>query len=806
MMTDSLHSGSLKKSVILLHIETNLFDLYLEGKPYHPTVDLLQLHRTEEKVWEPANLHVSGHSDQLEILSIAVFNPNSGKLESWGNEQACFPIFYETQTYNLLVEKKSDIDVAFYHENYSLREAILPKGKHILSGNLNFQNEIGFSELELRSSSLSMLKIRLEVFPVKMDYKRDYQVILQDVNHQIHNLTFDFLRKTYQYTGLKETKQQSLTEYFTILRYLFDQLMKAVQRIEAFPKTQMHQDQRIVPAERAKKINSKTTQYLSKHPQQLVKDAAYGIIEVRGNRYIPTHVLETRRIINYDTQENRFVRWVFLRIERKLKEMWKLLKGQKKIDDPVLVQMMTRMQKEVRRVLNLDFLQVGTMKQMSVSLVMQMAPGYRDVYKYYLMLQKGLTIQDDLFQLSLKDLATLYEYWCFLKIHELLRNKYELVSQDIIKLDYSGIFFKLKKAAASTVTYRNPKNGEIFKLFYNQTLRGPTLTQKPDNVLTLRKLETSTEYKYVFDAKYRLNPAEPGTPYYTTYDGLPGPEEGDINTMHRYRDAIVHSEQDSEEFERTMFGAYVLFPYPDEEKYKKHRFYKSIKSVNVGAFPFLPGSTKLLEQFLDDIILDSPENAYERAIRPKGSKEYYDNKYSGKNVMVGCMSRGEQLEVALQNLFYHTPLENVSNHKFLTQLEYVALYQSRKFFGKSNEIVGVKYFGRIKNWKIVKRGEIKTIPSKHNSPDKLYVVFEIEKWETKQQNILPAGHGVRSIAFTSKYIFDRALEVAELKLESEEELLLWREARRRGRVEVMLDHSNIDDAKKVTSVGVKNGN
>lgn len=800
---DSLHSGSLKKSVVLLHIETNLFDLYLEGKPYHPTVDLLQLHRTEEREWGRADLHVASFYEQLEILSIAVFNPKTGKLEPWQNNQESFPIFYETQTYNLLIEKKANIDLTFYHENYALREAVMPKGKHILSGNLNFQNEIGFTELELRLNRSPLLKLRMEIFPVKMDYKRDYHAILQDVNHQIHNLTFDFLRKTYQLTGLKETNQQSLTEYFTILRYLFDQLIKAVQRIEGSPHTKMHQEERIVPAERAKKINHKTMQYLSRHPKLLVKDPANGIVQVKGERYAPTHVLDTRRIVNYDTQENRFVRWVFLRIERKLKDLWELLNDQKRLQDPMLVQKITRMQKEVRRVLQLDFLQVGLMKQMSVSLVMQLAPGYREVYKSYLMLMKGLAIQDDLFQLSLKDLATLYEYWCFLKIHQLLSKKYELVSQDIIKLDYSGIFVKLKKSAASTVTYRNPNNGEFFKLYYNQTLRGPTLTQKPDNVLTLRKMETSTEYKYVFDAKYRLNPAEPGTPYYTKYSGLPGPEEGDINTMHRYRDAIVHSEKDSEEFERTMFGAYVLFPYPDEEKYREHHFYKSIKAVNVGAFPFLPGSTTLLEEFLDEIILDSPENAYERAVRPKGSKEYYDNKYNGKNVLVGCMSREEQLEISLRHKFYHTPLENITNHKLLTQLEYVALYQSKKFFGKTSESVGVKYYGKIKDWKIVKRSEITAIPSKHNPPDKLYVVFEIEEWEVREQLILPGGHGIRSIAFTSKYIFDRAMEIAELKLENEEELLLWREARRRGRVEVKLDREHLDDAKKVMSVGLK---
>ena len=67
-----------------------------------------------------------------------------------------------------------------------------------------------------------------------------------------------------------------------------------------------------------------------------------------------------------------------------------------------------------------------------------------------------------------------------------------------------------------------------------------TLPQRPDNVLTLKKNDSSVEYKYIFDAKYRINPAYEGTPYYDKYK-IPGPEEEDINTMHRYRDAIVYS-------------------------------------------------------------------------------------------------------------------------------------------------------------------------------------------------------------------------------------------------------------------------
>lgn len=64
------------------------------------------------------------------------------------------------------------------------------------------------------------------------------------------------------------------------------------------------------------------------------------------------------------------------------------------------------------------------------------------------MLLKGLSIQNDLFRLSMKDLAQLYEYWCFLKIHHLLSKKYEQLKQDIIKINRSGLFVTLDKIAA----------------------------------------------------------------------------------------------------------------------------------------------------------------------------------------------------------------------------------------------------------------------------------------------------------------------------------------------------------------------
>ncbi len=74
------------------------------------------------------------------------------------------------------------------------------------------------------------------------------------------------------------------------------------------------------------------------------------------------------------------------------------------MEDPNLTKKLTLMQSQELGPLQHDFLNVGEMRQLSISLVLQMASGYREVYRYYLMLLKGLSIQNDLFRLSMKDL------------------------------------------------------------------------------------------------------------------------------------------------------------------------------------------------------------------------------------------------------------------------------------------------------------------------------------------------------------------------------------------------------------------
>ncbi|AIQ11234.1 restriction endonuclease-like protein [Paenibacillus durus] len=805
---DSPHTGSLNQAVELLRVDTELFTLYLQGRPYHPTVETLQLHRSSDQEWVNAQLGLFS-SEKVGEAQIKVFSPNVGGMVDWQPGESTFPCFYETQSYELVIQKKAPGNLSFYHENVLLRQAIKPLGESILAGVLNFGNEVGLTEWEIRSEGQTLLRVEMEIFPSKMDYKQDYQNILNEVNEQIYNLAFDFLRKTYQMTGLRETQHQSLTEFFTILQHVFRQLLDAVERIKNNPNHALLQDRRLVDANRVKKAGRENVRELARHPERLREDMTYGFLSIGDRKYTATHLMETRRRLSYDTNENRFIRWMLERIHGKLKELRARWKEKSRTQDPLLMKRIDTMIAQLERLMKVDFLQeVGALKQMSVTLVLQMAPGYREVYRCYLMLLKGLSIQSDLFRLSMKDVAQLYEYWCFLKLNQLLGQKYKLVKQDIIKVNRNGIFVTLDRSRSAQMVYENPANGEQFILYYNaipSSEQTPTLSQRPDNVLTLKKKDAGKvkEYKYVFDAKYRLNPAYEGTPYHKVY-GQPGPEEDDINTMHRYRDAIVYQEKGSGEYERSMFGAYVLFPYPDEERFKSHRLYKSIELLNIGALPFLPNSTNLVEQFLDEIIQDSPEKAFERSTRPRGTKEYYANKLTGKNVLVGSVRGPEQVKTALEHSFYHVPLENLSDEKILTQIEYVAMCQSRKKFNDPAK-TGIHWVGKIADWKVLRRKEIREIPSKPDKEDKLYVRFTVEKWMRRETPIALGGQRVYTVLFTSKYILDRALEIAELRLETEENLREWREKRRRGKVKVKLDHAQFVDLGKVVEVQYTQG-
>ncbi len=768
----------------LVKIKTDNLFIVIKGRPIHPTVDHLYLHRNDRGGWEKATLEIVSFKGNY---SAWVFNPfeDSDKdgLTEYKPGSMVFPFFYEQQSYNIQIKSLEGKELQFYHENKNIRDAITPFTEDIYSGNINFKSDIGFSEMQILSSGEPVLKIKLEVFPSKIDYRRDFQELLKDVNEELYNLAYDFIKRTYFGAKVNSNIKPSLTEFFSIISLISEKLLKSLELIKDNPHHKIVRVNHINRIEKIKRFDYQSTKWLCKHPEVLKptgngRGIGIGTQTLVPQTYIPLKMRESKKEITYDTFENRFLKLVLKNIIQKLshfhQEYLRMYSNDKARFDPQLDKKLRGMAERLRNFSRMQFLsKAAEIHQLNnMSLVLQMASGYRDVYKYYLMILKGLSIQSDVFHLSIKDLATLYEYWCFLSLNKVLKKKYQLKKNDLIKVNNRGLAITLRKDKRAVIHYEN-KCGEKFSLSYQDMMKGPTLAQIPDNVLSLSKEGSNISYKYVFDAKYRVNPAVDEN--YFKKHKKPGPEEDDINIMHRYRDAIVYGSR-NDGFERSVFGAFVLFPYSQEDYYSgrtdgsPHTFYESIKHVNIGGLPFLPGHTRLVEELLDELILDTPETAAEKALVHEGTEEYYYNKFLKKNVFIGSLRNKEQWNTNYKLNFYHTPLKNVLRE--LGKLEYVAVYRRKELFKNDN---GIIHYGKIKSFRVLPREKITEIKSDRKG---LYVRFEIEKWLELPRRIIPLQYGVYDRLFTTLPLLLMAKELPELSLQTEEELRLWKELRR----------------------------
>jgi len=416
---------------------------------------------------------------------------------------------------------------------------------------------------------------------------------------------------------------------------------------------------------------------------------------------------------------------------------------------------------------------------LSSSLVLQMASGYRDAFQLYLTISKGLILRNSTYQMSVKDVATLYEYWTFLKLGQILARKYEQLDQTIVKVDRSGLFVNLDKTKSAKRIFRHPKTHERIELVYQKyTGKLPTLSQKPDTMLSIQKKGKAYDYNYVFDAKYRIDYALPDSYYQKNYQ-TPGPMEDDINTMHRYRDAIVAMENGP--YERTAFGAYVLFPWNNEDEYKEHPFYKSIGLVNIGGLPFLPNATEMVERFVERLIEKSPEELQKEGILPIGTKEEWESSLMEK-VLVGLVSSQVMHRDYIRTKRFKIPLSNLK--KGWQEAKYIALYVKAGIA----EWNGIKEYGAIESVEV----------------ENEHVIFNVCIWENLKSVIIPVHYGISSTMITSFAQLQEAKELPELYMKSKEEMILWKMLRRvSDNIQIHLDSRELDEATTIQEYNFK---
>ncbi|GAA1368377.1 restriction endonuclease-like protein [Peribacillus frigoritolerans] len=770
------HPSGSPDDVDLVKIEAEAFSLVIKGKPYHYRYEGLKQYRKMD-YHDIMQFSVSGE----DVQSVEVYDIETGKLT---DSQQVRPIFFENGTYQVLIISKQNQELDFYHEHPLLRQAISRmelSGMSLLTGNLQFQNEVGYTTFEVRSGVQTLVEVTLEIFPVKLDYQKDYRQLLEEVNDEIYNLAFHFIRKTYLGANIKLEGKPSRAEFYRLMTKHFKQFIQAVNRIERQPHHILETSYVKARGDQLSKTDSYTQKYLQKRSQSFME--VENGIRIHGKTMMPREGVKPKKELRYDTMENRYVKWMMDRLIHKFDDLLGALmnknKRWKEEPDAELLLRLTQMKQQLEsRKNNVFWRSIGRLDRSVMSLVLQMAPGYRDAFQIYLTVSKGLMLQGKLYQMSVKDVATLYEYWTFLKLGQILNSKYTLLSQDIVSVNRDGLFVNLEANRTAKRVFEHPVTNEKIELIYQKYEKDlPTIPQKPDSMLTIEKKGKNHRYNYVFDAKYRIDYAQPESHYQSRYK-TPGPVEDDINTMHRYRDSLVTMSNGP--YERTAFGAYVLFPWSDEQSYEDHHFYKSIDQVNIGGLPFLPNATYMVERFLECLIEKSPEEIQREGILPRGTKEEWKSTLEEK-VLVGTVSNEAIYRDFIQQGYYQIPVNSLK--KGWQEAKYVALYMTSGL-GEN----GVREYG-----------EIKRIATEEDS-----VRFFVEVWKNTKQVIRPVKYGIATYMMTTLSLLYEAKELPELYMKNKQETTLWRMLRRiSDQIEINLDNKVLDEALGVVTFSFK---
>lgn len=546
--------------------------------------------------------------------------------------------FFDNADYPIWIEFKDYVKDAQFgsilqndNDRFSFR-------RHILAGFINYKNEIGRSEIQIIykvDKETRAFRFGFEVLSTKLDYHEHWRIIVEDIEREYRMLSLDYMRRTFHGFSPDQNGEHPDIVWWSVFEGEQQKFIKACKSIIDRPRHRLHGEEVYLRADKLKQTPHNIENRLAEHR----KEPAY-LYRVE------------QHILSNDTQENRFLKFALHQIGKRYEDLRQRIEAVKTASGTMKSAMLATSETLKRLQHHPFFRTIGRFKGISQeSMVLQKATGYSQVYRTWNLLRRAYSLNDGLYRLQTKDIATLYEIWCFIEVSHIVKAQLHLDDEDVEhrnRMELNGIFsWELGKGEHSRILFR--KNGvELAELVYNpknadkendnvgmKDLVVPTVPQKPDIVLQLTKndLQQGMKMTYLFDAKYRIDGKD---------KGVDVPPEDAINQMHRYRDAIYYKDYDANALKKEVIGGYILFPGDGEPNdVAVSKFYKTIKEVNIGAFPLRPKDVenrKLLENFIDELIHTKSYETIAHVIPQKGA--YVE---VGNRVLIGLVKEDNRL-------------------------------------------------------------------------------------------------------------------------------------------------------------------
>lgn len=643
--------------------------------------------------------------------------------------------FFDNADYPIWIEFKDYVKDAQFgsilqndNDRFSFR-------RHILAGFINYKNEIGRSEIQIIykvDKETRTFRFGFEVLSTKLDYHEHWCAIVEDIEREYRMLSLDYMRRTFHGFSPDQNGEHPDIVWWSVFEGEQQKFIKACKSIIDRPRHRLHGEEVYLRADKL----IQTPHYIENKLAEHRKEPAY-LYRVE------------QHILSNDTQENRFLKFALHQISKRYEDLRQRIEAVKTASDTMKAAIHATSESLKRLQHHPFFRTIGRFKGINQeSMVLQKATGYSQVYRTWNLLRRAYSLNDGLYRLQTKDIATLYEIWCFIEVSHIVKDQLRLQDEDVEhrnRLEMNGVFsWELGKGEHSRILFR--KDGvELAELVYNpknadkennnvgmKDLVVPTVPQKPDIVLQLTKndLQQGMKMTYLFDAKYRIDGKD---------KGVDVPPEDAINQMHRYRDAIYYKGYDANALKKEVIGGYILFPGDGEPNdVAVSKFYKTIKEVNIGAFPLRPKDVenrKLLEKFIDELIHTKSSETIAHVIPQKGA--YVE---VGNRVLIGLVKEDNRLFQAFMDgtatLYY-------SGKQFPTT---IAL-QDLHFFMPYIKGLGVRDVYEIVKVRTITSKEAKQTEEDEADSKALRLAFEL-RYVRKQYAILQPIDTTKMIGYT----------------------------------------------------------
>ena len=639
-------------------------------------------------------------------------------------------VFFDNADYPIWVEFADYVkDAQFGSELQGDNERFTFR-RHILAGFLNYGNEIGKSEIHLiyeTKEGTKRFTFSFEVLSTKLNYHEHWRSIIEEIEAEYRMLSLDYMRRTFHGFSPDQSGAPPEIVWWSVFASEQEKFIRACKSIIERPRHRLHGQETYRRADQLKVVPREIENTLGEHRKE------------NGHLYRVEEQIQSN-----DTQENRFLKFALNQITSKYDVLKRRVENLNNVSEVKKEEMRNTLSTLQHLQRNPFFRTVGRYKGMSQeSMVLHKATGYSQVYRTWNLLRRGYSLYDGLYRLQTKDIATLYEIWCFIEVSHIVKEKLHLSDTDVDhrnRMEMNGVFtWELGKGEHSRILFKKD-NVELAELVYNpkntdrenadmgmKDLVVRTVPQKPDIVLQLTKndLQQGMKMTYLFDAKYRIADRQ---------NGVDNPPDDAINQMHRYRDAIYYKDYDGQSLKKEVIGGYILFPGDGEKAdVEVSRFYKSISEVNIGAFPLRPKDRHnrlLLEQFIKQLIAMKSQEVISQVIPQKGTFVEV-----GSRVLIGLVTNSSRKGYLQSFIDGNASLYYTGSHFPTT----IAL-QDLHFFMPYIKGEGIRDVYEILRVRTITAKEAKQTEGEEGMDD-LRLAFELQFVRKQYANIQPINTG-----------------------------------------------------------------